>query len=182
MASSEVDIQSATDDWGESTRSKAISPWAVVAIGCAIPSPLALLFSVFWLFPVISLIAGAIALKACRGGDEARFTGAKVAMIGIMVSATLISWAFSKRQAYEHHVYSICESNFRNWMQLIKDNKLRKAHQLSQTIYTRGKEPVTLHEYYENDRAHRLELNAFFEEDPINKIIATTDHWDRDQH
>ena len=179
MASSEVDIQSTTDDWGESTGSKAISPWAVVAIGCAIPSPLALLFSVFWLFPVVSLIAGAMALKACHG-DEAQVTGAKIAMVGIIVSAVLISWAFSKRQAYEHHMYSTSEANFRNWMQLIKDNNLRKAHQLSQTIFTRGKEPVTLHEYYENDRTHRLELTSFFEEEPLNVLVATTDHWDLD--
>ena len=179
MASSEAEIQSRTDGWGETTSSKAISPWAVVAIGCAIPSPLALLFSVFWLFPVISIIAGAIALRQSLG-EDAQFAGVKIAMLGIVVSAALISWAFSKRQAYENHMYGVSEANFRHWMQLIKENNLREAHQLSQTIIQRGKEPVTLHEYYENDRAHRLELNSFFEEEPLKTIIATTDHWTLD--
>ncbi|MFO0819952.1 MAG: hypothetical protein U1A77_18530 [Pirellulales bacterium] len=140
------------------------TPWAIVTLLLGLAASLALITPVLWGLPLFALGCGAIALRSIRQNSET-VTGERWTQVGMGLAAFFLAWGVATYYVQSQMSYAHAQIFAAQWFELIKEGKLREAHQLRRSHFERADPTVNLEEYY--NRAENREMYETFKSEPV---------------
>ena len=168
MADHPVDVVADSNDY------RAISTSGVLSLGLGVLSFTALIFPLFWIFPVLGFLLALLSLRRI-GKSDSHLTGRRVAVAGLLLSLLFGSMATTRYSMRQFIINNQAEDFATLWFTLFQEGSLLKAHQLSMDPKFRLRDDVLLNEQYENDVTLKETLNKFVEEELIKTLVTQQD-------
>lgn len=152
----------------ELTEYRSPQPLAVLALALGLLSFLAVFRPLFWIVPLLAFIFGMIGLWLLAGDPQK--VGRKAAICGMALALLFGAWGPSRylsRQWWLSHQARVYADT---WLELIRQEKFREAHQLHGRQVERAGEGVTLDEFYRADKYAQSNYHLFFESEPLKSL------------
>lgn len=140
------------------------TPWAIVTLLLGLAASLALITPILWAIPLFALGCGAIALRAIHHNSET-VGGERLVHIGMGLASLLLAWGMASYYVQSQMTFAHAQIHAARWMDLLKEGKVREAHQLRRSHFERVEPTVDLVEYY--NRVENREMLVTFEADPV---------------
>jgi hypothetical protein len=145
---------------------------AVLAIVTLVLGPfsfLALLKPILWVFPLITIGVGFAALYNLAKNPLK--IGRKAALIGLALAFFFLAWGcthyYSRREWLAHHARQYADT----WLELIRSDRLRDAHQLHLRKSLRVADGVSIDDYYATQPYAQADFESFFDKMPLKKLL-----------
>jgi hypothetical protein len=151
---------------------RSLQSLAVLTLVLGVLSCLALFSRLFWIVPLVTLILGVAALRLLAANPEK--IGRKAAIWGMALALLFGAWAPSRQLSRQWWLAGQARTYADAWMELVRQKKLREAHQLHGGVGQRVGEGVSLDEYYRKDRYAQLNYDAFFVAEPLKTFSELT--------
>jgi hypothetical protein len=144
---------------------------AVAALLLGLVSWAALTSPVLWFLPLIGVVMATLALRSMTRSPEV-VLGRRAAIIGLALCVIFISWASTHYFIRQELLYRQAREHGEYWLQLVRDGRLREAHQLTMSKGERQSPDTDLEEYY-LDKPQLIETyESFCNDSPMNQVVA----------
>lgn len=120
-------------------------------------------------------VAGAVlAVAALRSlaRSEQPLLGRKAAIAALLLSLLCGAWGTTWRWVRQQVIYAESQQLADKWLQLVRAGRLQEAHQLHRPHSDRQTPGASLEDYYKKTRDARLDLDSFFEGQPLRQLVA----------
>jgi len=144
-------------------------PLAMVTLVLGCLCFLALFRPTLWIFPLVTLVLGFVSLRALASNPEK--IGRKAALAGMFLAAFFLTWAATQRYVRESRLVGHARQYADAWLELLKQQKLREAHQLHVPRGKRAEAGSSLEEFYEKQRYAQSDFESFYDKEPLKEII-----------
>lgn len=152
----------------EVTEYRSPQPLAVLALVLGLLSFLAVFRPLFWIVPLLALIFGMIGLWLLSG-DPGK-VGRKAAIWGIALALLFGAWGPSRYLSRQWWLSRQARVYADTWLELIRQEKFREAHQLHGRQAELASEGVTLDEFYRTDKYAQTDYHVFFGSEPLKSL------------
>ena len=150
---------------------KSVSLLSVLAFVLGLASILALLSPVGWIVPFAGSIVSLVATIRVHCNAD-RFTGKKLAMIGMCLSLWLGAWAPTKYFADRQFLSQSSAEYTEQWLNYVVAGDIEIAHQA--TLEFRFRQPLgtDLKEHYRTSEIDRADMNEYFSSSEIKDVVS----------
>ncbi len=122
-----------------------------------------------WVFPLVTFGVGFASLYALAKNPLK--IGRKAALIGLALAFFFLAWGgshyFSRQQWIVHCARQYADA----WLELVRADQLRDAHQLHLPKASRIGEGMTMDDYYAAHPLAQTDFDAFFEKPPLKTLL-----------
>jgi len=152
-------------------RYRDLNKLALVALLVGLASVLALVHPLLTLVPVVGVACALISLRTIRSNPEI-WTGAWLAVIGLVLSLFFLGWGFGWSATRPGRLATQAQRFADDWFKLAQRNELYAAHQLR--IDTPSRAPVTarLDDYYRSQPADMRDAFQSFSKSPVIEALV----------
>ena len=170
-------------DVEELAQYRALSWLAIASLIFGLLSFLAVFAVAGWFLPVVAVLTGAGALVAINRSDSS-LTGRAAAQWGLALGLVFGAWGVSAFALEQYLLFRQARQNSAYWVDLVQQGELYHAHQLQLPFYERQPPRANLERHYsktpdaatmqmqmEPSRSPRDELEAFFQQQPLEQLI-----------
>jgi hypothetical protein len=140
------------------------TPWAIITLLLGLAASLALITPILWALPIFALGCGAIALRSIRQNSET-VTGERWTHIGMGLAAFFLAWGVATYYVQSQMSYAHAQIFAAQWFELVREGKLKEAHQLRRSHFERVDPTVNLDDYY--SRQENREMYETFKTEPV---------------
>lgn len=148
-----------------------VSRSAVLAAFLGLASPLVLVSPLLVVVPLAAAAVGAVALRriATSGGQ---FSGRWPATIGLCLAALFLGWGLSRQWTRQAVLAREAEQFAEGWLQLVRQGKHQRAHQLTVPPDARLNSDASIAEFYQNNKEAGENLRDLFGREPLKSFLA----------
>lgn len=140
------------------------TPWAIITLLLGLAASLALITPILWAVPLFTLGCGAIALRAIHQNSET-VGGQRLVHVGIGLASLFLAWGMASYYVQSQMTFAHAQIHAAKWLEMLKEGKVREAHQLRRSHFERVESTVDLVEYY--NRMENREMFVTFQADPV---------------
>jgi len=169
-----------------------MSSLAVIALIVAVVSAVSLIHPLLWVVPAAAFV---LALSALRQiGRSPELAGRNVALSALILALVLGSWSVSWVLTRQAMITRQAREHAERWFDLVREGKLREAHQLTKPAFERAPDGESLSEFYARETVKtppsladdpemmvlspQQELDQFFAEPPLANLVALGSDFD----
>lgn len=145
---SKAQWRSVPDPEAEHPRYRTVSRLAILSLGLAILSTLALLRPLLWIVP-FTAAALAVCALASISRRSSELSGRTVALLALAIALMIGVWAPTRHLGRERYLTRQAAQYSRQWLELLREGRLYDAHQHHLPLTKRAKAGTSLEEEYE---------------------------------
>ncbi len=142
---------------------------AMTTLALGLFSFLAVFKPVLWVFPVTTICLGCASLYVVQKNPLK--IGRKAALIGLALAIFFLAWGsshyFLRQQWLTYHARRYAEA----WLELVRSDQLREAHQLHLRKSSRLAEGVTMDDYYGKHPYAQGDFESFYDHPQLQKLL-----------
>lgn len=153
---------------------RAPQPLALLTLVLGCLCFLALYRTTLWIFPLVTLVLGFISLRALAANPER--IGRKAAWLGILLAAFFLTWAATSHYVHEAWLVNHARQYADSWLELLKEQKLKEAHQLHVSRGKRAEAGSSLEEFYRKQRYAQSDYESFYDKEPLKELVQFAPH------
>lgn len=154
------------DDQYHSMSALAVTVTILGLLSCA-----SLLTPNLWFLPPLVVVLGAVAIRTLKSNPEK--IGRKGVLVGITLAVLFGTWAPARYYSRKHMLYRQARQYADAWIDLVRHDKLYKAHQLHLPKIERVADDAALKDEYNTIAYAKSEFYAFYEEKPLQAILKS---------
>lgn len=143
---------------------------AVASLLLGILSVAAFANKLMWCVPIVGVALAIIALWTISRNQSAMI-GRGAALAGLSLSLVFLASATTNHLVRQRTLFRQAKPHASKWIEMVQEGRLREAHQLHLSQFDRQKLGTNLHNYYEASREADEEMEGFFNQLPISKIV-----------
>ena len=151
----------------------AISPMAVGSLFLGLASALAMANLLLLVLPLIGLFTSLLALRQIALSEGA-LVGRKVALSGLALALLFAAMAIGGTVTRYRVLVGEGRSFAEDWLQLVREGDLQRAHQLHLAPDARQLPSSSLTQYYTVNETAGDELATFFAQSPLKEVASST--------
>lgn len=151
-------------------RYRTVSRIAVVSLLLGILSAAAIVSRLMWCVPIAGVTLAIVALRTISR-NESLVLGRGAAQVGLALSLLFLASATTGHLVRQRTLSRQAMPHMSKWIEMVRDGRLREAHQLHLPQEERQQLGSNLQNYYEADRRAREDMDVFFDRSPLDKII-----------
>lgn len=150
---------------------RALSVWAMVALGLGLLSAVTLVSPLLGFVPLVAMVVGGLALRQI-GLDSDRLSGRWMAVVPFILAPLFLGWGFSREFSRRERFFSHAHQFADEWLSILNRNEPYFAHQLRMTARDRLDPHMNFEVAYQRDEKATEAFNMFRESSPIREILA----------
>lgn len=150
---------------------RAISLWAMLALGLGLLSGIAVFSPLLGFIPLVALAIGGFALRRIAVDSE-RLSGRWMAVAPFLLAPLFLGWGLSREFSRREQMNRFAREFADEWLRILNQDEVYLAHQLK----IPGKQRLDLHlnmevAYQENETATN-DFRMFLDSSPTKEILA----------
>ncbi len=153
---------------------RAPQPLAILTLLLGCLSFLALFRTTLWVFPVVALVLGVVSLRSLAANPER--IGRKAAWLGMLLAAFFLTWAATYHYVREAWLVSHARQYADSWLDLLKQQELKEAHQLHVSRGKRAEAGSSLEDFYKKQRYAQSDFESFYDKEPLKEVVQFAPH------
>jgi hypothetical protein len=143
---------------------------AVLTLVLGLLSFLALFHPWLVIVPLLTLAFGISALWSLAANPEK--IGRQAVFVGMTLAMFFGTWAPVRTWARQYHLVGIARTYADSWVELVRQQKKREAHQLHMIKIQRVPQGESVEEYYRKMPYVQMELDRFFGTEPLRSLLT----------
>lgn len=150
---------------------RTVNRTAVASLLLGLLSATAIASKIMWCVPIVGITLAIIALWSLSR-SEPGVLGRGAARVGLALSLLFLACAITGHLVRQQTLRREARPHSTKWIELVREGRLREAHQLY--LPQRERQPLgaNLHKHYEEaDARTKEEIDAFFNDPPLSKIV-----------
>lgn len=149
---------------------RTVSRSAVASLLLGLLSAAALASKLMWCVPIVGVTLAIVALWTISK-TESVVLGRKAAQIGLALSLLFFTSAITGHLVRQRSLRQQARPHTSKWIEMVREGRLREAHQMHLPQSERQPLGTNLQNYYEATREAREDKDSFFKALPISKIV-----------
>ncbi|MCU0962549.1 MAG: hypothetical protein MUF48_20835 [Pirellulaceae bacterium] len=142
---------------------------ALFTLALGLLSALALTSSALWIVPVLAVVLGAVSLRSLASDPAA--IGRRAALTGMVLAVLFGTWAWTARTSRDVWLGRVARQYTDQWIDLLRQQRLREAHQLHGRKVERAAPGLDLEDFYRSQRNAQAEYEQFFGEETLQTVV-----------
>lgn len=137
-----------SDEVLEDENYRRFSVWALISLVAGFASLLAVFHPLFWLLPVVAIGVSLVAAAWIKR-RESQLTGHRLVVLSLLVSCFVLTYGPVRMLTRELRLQRLAKTHADAWFTLVREGRLREAHQLHMDPDRRESGGKTLDEVYQ---------------------------------
>lgn len=149
---------------------RAVSRVAIASLVLGILSAAAIFSRLMWCVPIVGVTLAVVALRTISR-NQAVVLGRKAAHVGLVLSLFFLVSATTGHLLRQRTLFREARPHISKWIEMVREGRLREAHQLHLPQAERQHLGANLQSYYEATRTAKDDKDGFFDHPPLSKIV-----------
>jgi len=149
---------------------RTVSRIAVAALVLGLLSAAALVSKLMWCVPIVGVTLAVIALRTIAK-DQNVVLGRGAAQVGLVLGLLFFASATTNHFVRQRSLFRQARPHTSRWIEMVREGRLREAHQLTKRQESRQPLGANLQGYYEATRDAREDMEGFFDAPLLAKIV-----------
>lgn len=150
---------------------RAISLWAMVALGLGLLSGIAVFSPLLGFIPLAAMAIGGLALWQISADSE-RLSGRWMAIAPFLLAPLFLGWGLSREFTRRERVYGYAREFADEWLEILNRHETFLAHQLKVANKQRLDLHLNMEVAYQGNETATTELKMFLDSSPAKEILA----------
>lgn len=168
-SASEPRVSMFRDEASEISSYRAVSKLSILALALGLASLLAVVSPVLWILPIIGVLVAVIALRSITAHPQL-LTGRGIAILALTLSCFTVAFAPARHLTRQTRLYAQSRQWGEHWLELLRDGKVREAHQLRLPFNERAAVESALIDHYAQEQG-KMMLESFSMQSPVSDIL-----------
>ncbi len=149
---------------------RTVSRTAIASLLLGLLSAAAFVNKLMWCVPIVGVALAIVALRIISKG-ESLVLGRKAAQVGLALSLLFLTSATTGHLFRQRSLRQQARPHTSKWIEMVREGRLREAHQMYLPQLDRQKLGTNLQNYYEATREAREDKESFFGQSPLSEIV-----------
>ncbi len=150
---------------------RSISGGAICVLVGGLLSPLAFISPVLWFIPLAVILAAVWVLRGLAANAD-RFTGGRLAWIGLGIALLTLGWAPARHFMRQSGLQADARKTADAWAEMLNRRETQSAHQWHMSSLERADSNTTLAAFYAEQPERQKALQMFLDRPAVKRWLA----------